>query len=109
MVRKLFALAVLGLVSSSLGCAMCCSTDDPNYGAYGGRWQRHDMSHGRVGSAFNDAGFDALAEGEEESAEEPASPAEAEAGDDGLAGYAPNYEDAPSYEDVEVDLVTFVQ
>ena len=50
MVRKLFSLGLLALLSASLGCAMCCSPDDPNYGAYGGRWQRHDMSYGRVSS-----------------------------------------------------------
>ena len=31
---------------------MCCGTDDYNYGAYGGEWQRSDMSYGRVGSVL---------------------------------------------------------
>ena len=65
MVRKLLSVGLLSLLSASLGCAMCCSTDDPNYAVYGGRWQRHDMSFGRVGSAFNDAGFDSLNQAEE--------------------------------------------
>ena len=60
MLRKLYCTGLLLLVSSSLGCALCCSPDDCNYGAYGGRWQRHDPACGRVGSAFNDAGYDSL-------------------------------------------------
>ena len=42
------------------GCAMCCSEDDYNYSAFGGSWQRSDMSHGRVGSAFGFAGESAI-------------------------------------------------
>ena len=60
MLRKLYCIGWLSLVSSSLGCALCCSPDDGNYGAYGGRWQRHDMSSGRVGSAFAEAGYDSF-------------------------------------------------
>ncbi len=60
MLRKLYCIGLLSLVSSSLGCALCCSPDDCNYGAYGGRWQRHDMSSGRVGSAFAEAGYDSV-------------------------------------------------
>lgn len=60
MLRKLCCIGLLSLVGSSLGCAVCCSPDDFNYGAYGGRWQRHDMENGRVGSAFAEAGYDSL-------------------------------------------------
>ena len=62
MLRKLLRIGLLSFVSCSLGCALCCSPDDYNYGAYGGRWQRHDLSGGRVGSAFAEAGFDSLAD-----------------------------------------------
>lgn len=34
------------------GCAMCCSPFDYSYPTYGGKWQRVDREHGRVGSAF---------------------------------------------------------
>ena len=60
MFRRLYCIGLLSLVSSSLGCALCCSPYDYNYGAYGGRWQRQDMSSGRVGSAFAEAGYDSL-------------------------------------------------
>ena len=99
MIRKLFALGLLAVVSTSLGCAMCCSPDDPNYAAYGGRWQRHDMAYGRVGSAFAEAGYDALAP-------ETLTPApaedEPEAGDDGLAHRA-------AISDDETDLVSYIR
>ena len=38
------------------GCAMCAGPFDSQYSAEGGAWERHDPSHGRVGSAFSDAG-----------------------------------------------------
>ena len=45
--------AALGaMLFASLGCSICAAPDDCAYGAYGGKWQRHDMYHGRVGSAF---------------------------------------------------------
>jgi len=59
-VHGLYCIGLLSLVCSSSGCTMCCSPDDWNYGAYGGRWQRHDPSHGRVSSAFAEAGYDSL-------------------------------------------------
>ena len=55
-----FALVLLGFVSSTMGCAMCSNPYDCFYGAYGGTWQREDMTHGRVGSAFSPAGSHAL-------------------------------------------------
>jgi len=56
MLRTLFTLSLLGLLAASSGCAMCSSCDDESYSAYGGRWQRQDMTQGRVGSAFAPAG-----------------------------------------------------
>jgi catechol 2,3-dioxygenase-like lactoylglutathione lyase family enzyme len=44
------------LIAASSGCAICASPFDKTYSAYGGRWQRDDMQHGRVGSAFYPAG-----------------------------------------------------
>ena len=35
---------------------MCAGPFDADYSAEGGAWERHDPSHGRVGSAFSDAG-----------------------------------------------------
>jgi len=31
---------------------MCCSPFDHSYPTYGGKWQRTDREHGRVGSVF---------------------------------------------------------
>ena len=36
------------------GCAMCCGPYDYMYGGHGGKWQRSDLNHGRVGSPFSD-------------------------------------------------------
>lgn len=49
---------VVGLViaSSFVGCSVCCTPYDDAYPAYGGKWQREDRYHGRVGSAFHPAG-----------------------------------------------------
>jgi hypothetical protein len=96
MLRKLYCIGLLSLVSTSLGCVMCCSPDDWNYGAYGGRWQRHDMSSGRVGSAFAEAGYDSLGEVlDAEPSDQPASP-QPQAGDDYLQPV--NYEETVSNE-----------
>lgn len=56
MLRTLLAMSLLGLLATSVGCAMCCAPYDDAYPAYGGRWQRDDMNHGRVGSAFTSVG-----------------------------------------------------
>jgi len=44
------------IVLPMTGCAMCAGPFDAQYSAEGGSWERHDPSHGRVGSAFSDAG-----------------------------------------------------
>ncbi len=93
MLRKLFCIGLLSLVSSSLGCAICCSPDDWNYGAYGGRWQRHDMSSGRVGSAFAEAGYDSLSDVLDA---DPAAESQPQAGDDYLQQVS--YDEAASNE-----------
>ncbi len=38
------------------GCAVCQNCDERTYSAYGGKWQRTDRGHGRVGSLFDMAG-----------------------------------------------------
>ena len=38
------------------GCSICGSPEDYTYPVFGGRWQRTDRVHGRVGSAFAPAG-----------------------------------------------------
>jgi hypothetical protein len=55
MTRAIFALLLLALLSLTSGCAICCTPYDYAYPAYGGKWQRADMYHGRVGSAFEPA------------------------------------------------------
>lgn len=39
----------------SCGCAVCASTEDSKFAAYGGLRQRTDMVHGRVASVFDPA------------------------------------------------------
>jgi hypothetical protein len=92
MLRKLYCIGLLSLVSSSLGCALCCSPDDYNYGAYGGRWQRHDMSSGRVSSAFAEAGYDSIGNLLEA---EPAAEPRPIPGDDGIRSVS--YNEVGSY------------
>lgn len=50
-----FAALVITL-TSSVGCSICCTPYDYAYPAYGGKWERTDRFHGRVGSAFEPAG-----------------------------------------------------
>ena len=66
MLRKLSACLLLSLVASASGCAICCSPFDEAYSGYGGRWQRDDMYHGRVGSAFAPAGGPVLMSDEDD-------------------------------------------
>ena len=96
MLRKLYCIGLLSLMSSSLGCALCCSPDDGNYAAYGGRWQRGDMSSGRVGSTFAEAGYDSLGNVlDADPAIEPAAQPRLAPGDDGIR--AAGYEEVSSY------------
>ena len=56
MKRALFAILLGGAAGIFSGCAVCQSCFDYDYPAFGGVYERHDPAHGRVGSAFNDAG-----------------------------------------------------
>jgi hypothetical protein len=63
--RRLFSLGLLvAFASMSMGCAACCSPYDYAYGYYGGAWQRDDLCHGRVGSAYAPAGSPVIAKKE---------------------------------------------
>ncbi|HUE73634.1 MAG TPA: hypothetical protein VMP01_22340 [Pirellulaceae bacterium] len=70
-----FGLLVIAALLTS-GCAMCCSPYDEAYGYTGGRWQRTDLCHGRVGSAFAPAGAEGevIVEGEPAELPPPAPP-----------------------------------
>ena len=52
---RLSCLLVMVIAASS-GCSICCTPWDYAYPAYGGKWERTDRFHGRVGSAFEPAG-----------------------------------------------------
>lgn len=44
------------VVAAASGCSICCTPFDDAYPAYGGKWERTNRFHGRVGSAFDPAG-----------------------------------------------------
>jgi hypothetical protein len=48
------AIAMLTLLCG--GCTLCPNCDPDAFAAYGGRWERTDRDHGRVGSLFAPAG-----------------------------------------------------
>jgi len=54
--RNLFACVGVLLLASASGCAMCNNSQDNAFAAYGGKWQRGDLYHGRVASLFDPAG-----------------------------------------------------
>jgi len=46
--------AISAVVLCTLGgCTTCCTPYDYDYSAHGGRWQRVNPTHGRVGSSFS--------------------------------------------------------
>jgi hypothetical protein len=56
-IRRLLASLLLGgSVIPSVGCRLCCNTEDQAYPAYGGVWQRTLRNEGRVGSITNPGG-----------------------------------------------------
>lgn len=65
-------LVAAALLMGSSGCAMCCAPYDWDFGYSGGAWVRDNPSTGRVGSAFEPAGYKAI----EETANEPTPAAE---------------------------------
>lgn len=67
-VRISACLLAAALLMGSSGCAMCCAPYDWDFGYTGGAWVRDNPSSGRVGSAFEPAGYKAL---EEPKSDEP--------------------------------------
>lgn len=55
MARLCLAFGLLVTVAAA-GCSICATPFDYAYPAYGGKWERTDRFHGRVGSAFHPAG-----------------------------------------------------
>lgn len=53
-IRRLASVAVVVSLVSVTGCSLCCSPYDYQYGTYGTRTPRVDMTNGRVGSTFSD-------------------------------------------------------
>ena len=51
--RALLAGLAVTIISMS-GCSICCGPYDRDYPVYGGRFERTDPSHGRIGSVFSD-------------------------------------------------------
>lgn len=55
--KRFLSLIAISLISTNVGCSLCSSCDDYSYGAFGGLWERSDLTYGRVGSAFGPQGF----------------------------------------------------
>lgn len=86
--KRFMSLLAISLISTNVGCTVCSNCNDYTYGAFGGLWERSDLTYGRVGSAFSPQGV-LLTEGEVvagENQEEAAPEAET---------IAPPAEDAP--------------
>ena len=58
--RQLITCLLMVSLAALSGCAMCVSSLDSSYSAYGGAWQRIMPNHGRVGSVFDPAGGQAV-------------------------------------------------
>ncbi|GAB5405309.1 MAG: hypothetical protein Aurels2KO_35400 [Aureliella sp.] len=55
--RKSSLLAALALaIISQTGCSICAPGYIDDYGAVGGKWERVNPTHGRVGSILSDSG-----------------------------------------------------
>jgi hypothetical protein len=50
--KRLMLLLAISLISTNVGCTLCSNCDDSTYGAFGGLWERSDLSYGRVGTTF---------------------------------------------------------
>jgi hypothetical protein len=62
--RQLLSCLLMASLASLTGCAMCVSSFDASYSAYGGKWQRVIPDQGRVGSLFDPADGPLLGPGE---------------------------------------------
>lgn len=90
------AAAILLALLCCGGCSMCHPCELETYSAYGGRWQRTDRAHGRVGSVFAPAGALVPYDDPVGSAVDPDVPGD-------LPPAAPDQEDAESPDDVPSD------
>lgn len=54
--RSLILLLVALSAACATGCSMCSRGFLDDYATVGGKWQRADQTHGRVGSIFSDPG-----------------------------------------------------
>jgi hypothetical protein len=59
------SLLLICLLMPLTGCTLCASPYDCDYGLFGGSWERHEPSHGRVGSKFHNAGSPVYPQSEE--------------------------------------------
>lgn len=62
--KRAALLLIVMSVPGWIGCSSCCTPWDDAYPTYGGKWERVDRFHGRVGSAFNDASGQLVGDGE---------------------------------------------
>lgn len=60
--KRFLSLLAISLISTNVGCSLCSSCDDYSYGAFGGLWERSDLTYGRVGSAFGPEGLSVSAD-----------------------------------------------
>ena len=102
-------LLAAALVASLSGCAACCAPYDCDFPYTGGAWVRDNPSWGRVGSAFEPAGYKAVADDATPS-EEP-TPAQDPDADDPVPmpmneGYAPPDESAPPRRETSPDMIS---
>jgi hypothetical protein len=75
-------LLVIALLGGLSGCAMCCAPYDDDFGYTGGAWIRDNPSSGRVGSAFEPAGYKVNADEVSNSVEQEPTSADEPATDD---------------------------
>lgn len=54
MTRRSLVILLSLVAVCELGCATCCGPNMYTYPTFGGRVQRSDLEHGRVGSIFSD-------------------------------------------------------
>jgi hypothetical protein len=101
--KRLMSLLAIVLISTNVGCTLCSNCDDYSYGAFGGLWQRSDLTYGRVGTAFSPEGF-SISEGESVDAVELDAPEDL-APPPGPVAPPADDDEAPSFDDEESSLL----
>lgn len=56
MASRAWIAVVIACIGLSTGCTLCPPGPIDNYGARGSKWQRGNLTSGRVGSSLSDAG-----------------------------------------------------